>query len=113
MKKRSRLSILAGLSAAAGVKVSLLEALERIEAKGNLAQAIYPTETHRHRAASAQRMSRSARRRMRRYVAKRLRLPRLTRTGLSRSMISSAALRNRHPARWRDESSGDGSPISR
>lgn len=59
MKKRSRLSIFAGLSAAAGVKVSLLEALDRIEAEaragGNLAQANYPTETRRRRAASARR----------------------------------------------------------
>ena len=106
MKKRSRLSILAGLSAAAGVKVSLLEALDRIEAKAqaggnpNFAQAPYPTEMRRRRTASARRrMSRYvARRRISRYIAKCRQHRRLTRIGLSRSMISSAAMRNRQPA---------------
>jgi hypothetical protein len=91
MRKRSRLSILAGLSAATGVKVSLLEALDRIEADPDFAQATYATETRR-------RTTALARRRMGRCVAKRWRLRRLTRIRLSRSTISSAVLRNRQSA---------------
>jgi hypothetical protein len=61
MKTRSRLFILAGLSDASGVKVSLLEALDRIEAEvqdgGNpdSTPATYLSESRPRRTASGRR----------------------------------------------------------
>jgi hypothetical protein len=83
MKNRSRLSILAGLSAAYGVKVSLLDALDRIEADAqaggnpNFSPTTYPTE-------SRPRKTVSARRRVhRRYPAKRRQARRVARIAVS------------------------------